>query len=130
MLYGAFLAATITANILLEDDLPAPLQVYLEQEAARPLTGSMLMGAVLALPALGCLAAGWIGMFFFWRPSRWLFLAAQLLMLVAVCVFGPYVAHGVEQAIDSVGQALCGVILALAFLSPINRLFARPKRGQ
>jgi hypothetical protein len=89
-----------------------------------------LSATMLVMVAVGLLAVllwfpGWLGMFFFWRPSRWLFLAAEALFLIAVVLYGPSVAHGVESVLDRASHVLAGAILAMAFLTPLRERFAR-----
>jgi hypothetical protein len=124
-LYGLLSVATIAASFALERFLPEDLQLYLEWEAEADPTPVLLAGAAVAIPTVICILTAWIGMFFFWRPSRWLFLAAHGMSFVVICLFGPYVSHGVEYAIDFTGQLIAGAILAMAYFSPASRLFAR-----
>ena len=123
-LYGVVSVVAIIIAFAAERYLPDDLQFYLEMEAEADLTAGMLAGAVVAVPSLICLLTGWIGMFFFWRPARWLFLVSQCLFFVVLCLFGPYVMHGVEHAVDFASQLVAGAILAMAFFSPARRLFA------
>jgi hypothetical protein len=109
----------------LEAYLPEELRLYAEAQADAPLSVSMMAIAVLALFSLLVDLVGWLGMLFFWRPSRWIFLASQVLFLAVTVVFGPSVSHGLTDAADSAGAVVAGAILAMAFYSPIRERFAR-----
>ena len=122
-LYGVLSVVTIAVSFAAEQFLPEELQFYLQREAEADPTAGMLAAAAVVIPALICLLTGWIGMFFFWRPARWLFLAAQGLFLVVLCLFGPSVMHSVEHALDFASQLAAGAILAMAYFSPARRLF-------
>jgi hypothetical protein len=67
-----------------------------------------------------------IGLFFFRRWARPLYLVTTILATLLLPVSGPYVASGWSQMIDELGLIVSGVILALIYWSPLKELFKRP----
>jgi len=66
-----------------------------------------------------------IGMFFFWRPARVLALIGTLLALVALPFSEPFVATGLATLFNEGSSILWGMVLALAYWSPLTQRFAR-----
>jgi hypothetical protein len=123
-LYLALVIGTIVASFALESYLPEELRLYEEAQANAPPTAAMLVVFLFALVALVLHVVGWLGMLFFWRPSRWIFLASEVLFFAVSTVFGASVYHGVTDAIDTASAMVAGAILAMAFFSPVRERFA------
>jgi hypothetical protein len=124
-LYAVLVVATIVASFAGEAYLPGELQAYVAAQEEMELTGMTAAMDIVASIALALLLPGWLGLFFFWRPSRWLFLTAEVLFLIAILLFGPTVTNSVEGALDRTSQLASGAILAMAFFSPVRRRFAK-----
>jgi hypothetical protein len=65
-------------------------------------------------------------MWFFWRPSRWLFVVALPLgyPIGPFVGVGPIVFSDFEYTLHSVSDMVLGALIALAFIGPVARNFA------
>ena len=82
--------------------------------------------AILLLVGFGFLAftiAVLIGMFLFWRFARFGFVCLTALSVVLVPFDGLVVMAPIEAALFQLALILDGVIVAMAYLPPIGRLF-------
>ena len=75
-----------------------------------------------------CLAAtisllNQIFLFFFWKPSRTIFLASCILLYPAMLLFGLTILTPVEYFLYEIAAFLSGVTLALAYYSPVAERF-------
>ena len=62
--------------------------------------------------------------FFFWRPARVLALIGTLLAIEALPFFEPFVATGLATLFNEGSSILWGMVLALAYWSPLAQRFA------
>ena len=66
---------------------------------------------------------GYIGLFLFWRPSRYIFLFCVVLQFLLPFSVGWTVANSYESIIGTVEDFFNGMILALLFWGPPKQLF-------
>ncbi len=73
------------------------------------------------------------GMFFFWRPGRLCYILTfpvmSIFMMSLISIGGVYLAHPLTVLFDYIGALLTGMLIALAYSSPINNEFQKtPQR--
>lgn len=123
----------ITAQVLsylLRNSLPAQLQVYLAAEDERETT---LLGVAALLIGVPCLAASVvssIGIFFFARWARWLYLGSMAVSYAAAPLYGPTVEHVVADTFDHAETLLSGVVLGIAFFTDAIPREDAPRKEQ
>ena len=115
----------IIVSVLSEASLPFELQSYMSRQSDGPFSGQDMLGFVIWVPAMVISLIAAIGMFFFWRPARVLALIGTLLALVALPFSEPFVATGLATLFNEGSSILWGMVLALAYWSPLAKRFAR-----
>lgn len=128
VILGSSVAAGIIGIIVMvlsEASLPFELQRYVSRQSAGPLSGRDLIVLVIWVPAMVISLIAAIGMFFFWRPARVLALIGTLLALAALPFSEPFVATGLATLFNEGASILWGMVLALAYWSPLAQRFAR-----
>lgn len=130
--FRVVLASSVAAGIigiiimmLSEASLPFELQRYVSQQAAGPMSARDLAAIVIWVPAMVVTLIAAIGMFLFWRPARVLALIGTVLALVALPFSEPFVATGLATLFNEGSSILWGMVLALAYWSPVAQRFAR-----
>jgi hypothetical protein len=103
--------------------LPEPLRAFskAESQGERAL---VMLRVVFPLIILSLVSS--IGLFFFWRPSRILYLISSVLWLLLLPFFGPNVDAGWGKVFEDAGLVVSGVILALVYFSPLKSFYERP----
>jgi hypothetical protein len=127
LLYPTLIVAIVVFTFALESYLPEELRLYEEAQVNLPFSAATVAVEVFATFCLCLDFAGWLGMLFFWRPSRWIFLASQLLFLVVTALWVPSATHNITDAADSASLLVAGATLAMAFFSPVREQFIRRK---
>lgn len=115
----------IIVMVLSEASLPFELQPYVSRQSSGSLSGRDLIAVVIWVPAMVVALIAAVGMFFFWRPARILALIATLLALAALPFSEPIVASGIASFFNEGASILWGMVLALAYWSPVAQHFAR-----
>ena len=113
----------IVVSLLTVSLLPESLRAFSEAESQGE-RGLVVLR--VAFPVIILWLGSIIGLFFFWRPSRILYLISTVLWLLPTPFFGPYVDAGWGIAIDYAAMIVSGVILALVYFSPLKSLYERP----
>jgi hypothetical protein len=103
--------------------LPESLRAFSE---AKSQVEQSLVTLRVAFPLIILSLVSSIGLFFFWRPSRILYLISSVLGLLLAPFFGPYVDAGWGKAFEDAALVISGVILALVYFSPLKSLYERP----
>ncbi len=116
----------IITMVLSEASLPFELQRYVSKQSAGPISARDLIMLVIWVPAMVLSLIAAIGMFFFWRPARMLALIGTLLALAAVPFSSPIVATGIATLFNEISSISWGMVLALAYWSPIATRFEKP----
>jgi len=91
---------------------------------------------IVIAASLGCLILliivlliGLVGMFFFWKPSRFFFLAIVLVSILFYPVLYPwYVDTAWDRLLTAFGDVFDGVLLALIFFGPAKPLFTPARK--
>ena len=125
---GSSVAAGIVGIIVMllsEASLPFELQRYVSRQTSEPLSGGDLIAVVIWVPAMVITLIAAVGMFFFWRPARVLALIGTLLALAALPSSEPFVATGLATLFNEGSSILWGMVLAVAYWSPLAHRFAR-----
>jgi len=87
---------------------------------------------ILMLTQWAALITSLVGMWFFWRPSRWLLLFAILLgySMGYIVENGPVVISPISSDLGSVSDLCLGALLALSFIGPIADRFRSVSIGK
>jgi hypothetical protein len=130
--FRVILASSVAAGIvgtivstLSEASLPLELQGYVSRQAAEPFSGRAFIAFVIWIPAMVTSLIAAIGMYFFWRPARTLALIGTLLALASLPFYEPFVSTGLDTLFNEGSAILWGMVLALAYWSPLAQRFAR-----
>ena len=117
---------SVVVSLLTESALPEPLRAFVKAESeAEMAVGTMIMIAT-TIPLLILFFMSSIGLIFFWRPARIVYLTATVAGLLLTPFFGPYVDAGWGTAFDEAAILVSGVILALIYFSPLKDLYEKP----
>ena len=88
---------------------------------SRPL---LLLMLAFLLGVLGAGLVGFVGMFCFWGPARYIYLVGVLLKILAEPLLGPWMVNtGWESLFVKLELFLDGAILTLCILGPAKELF-------
>ena len=117
--------AGIIVMMLSETSLPFDLQRYVSRQSEGLFSGQDLLALIIWIPAMVVSLIAAIGMFLFWRPARVLALIGTLLALAALPFSEPFVATGLATLFNEGSSILWGMVLALAYWSPLAQRFAR-----
>jgi len=117
----------IVVSFFTESMLPEPLRAFLEAESEAEITARDLVMIAAAIPLIILLLMSSIGLFFFWRPARVLYLITVVLGLAMTPFFGPYVDAGWGTTFEGVAMIISGAILALIYFSPLRDFYEKPK---
>jgi hypothetical protein len=120
---------SVVGSLLTESLLPEPLRAYVETEFEGDITTREVAMILAAIPLVVLWLVSSIGLFFFWRPARFLYVVTMIFGLLATPFFGPYVDAGLGAMLESAGTIISGVILALVYFSPVKELFGGPTLG-
>lgn len=104
-----------------EKKLPEVLQEYLRWEMEQSLTNFEWMVSIVTLILLISLFVSSIGLFFFRRWAKRLFIVSSVVLLLPSFFLGPLVDHAVSYSIDNLVSVILGFILAILFLSEKER---------
>lgn len=117
----------VAVSLLTEPSLPEPLRTFLEAEAEADITGRDKSMLATVIPAIILWITSSIGLFFFWRPARTLYVITIAVGLLMTPFSGPYVNTGWAATFEEAAIIVSGVILALIYVSPLKDLFDKPK---
>jgi len=91
---------------------------------------SLSAGAIVFVAVLGVLAllaiVNQVLLFFYWRPSRLLYLISCVMLFPTVLFLGLTILTPVEYLLLELSTFLAGMALALAYYSPVASRFSRP----
>ncbi|GMU20107.1 MAG: hypothetical protein AMXMBFR13_02070 [Phycisphaerae bacterium] len=118
---------SIVVSLFTESMLPEPLRAFLEAESEAEITAREMVMIAAAIPLIILLLVSSIGLFFFWRPARILYLLTVVLGLAMTPLLGPYVDSGWATTFEEIAVIISGVILALVYYSPLRDLYEKPK---
>jgi hypothetical protein len=110
-------------SLLTASLLPESLRAFSE---AKSQVEQSLVTLRVAFPVIILSLVSSIGLFFFWRPSRILYLISSVLGLLLAPFLGPYVDAGWGRALEDAALVVSGVILALVYFSPLKSFYERP----
>jgi phosphoglycerol transferase MdoB-like AlkP superfamily enzyme len=116
----------VAVALLTEPSLPEPLRDWVQAEAEVEPTAGFLVLTGFGFLMVVALVVSNIGLFFFWRFARPLYLVTTLAPVLLLPAFGPDVSSGWAAMFDDLGMILSGIIIALIYWSPLRDLFERP----
>jgi len=109
--------------LLTRDSLPPDLKLYLNSRHSEIVSGGP--SPLLLLFLIVLLMVSLVGLYCFWRPARTLYCGCLLVGVVQAVHLGPRVTTGWVAALDEVLSILSGVVLYMAFFSPVRERFGR-----
>jgi hypothetical protein len=122
-----FVVLSVVGSLLTESLLPEPLRAYLATEFEGDIISVRdLVMICTGIPLVILWLVSSIGLFFFWRPARILYVVAMIFGLLATPFFGPYVDAGLGAMLEDVATIISGIIVALVYFSPVKELFNEP----
>ena len=110
---------TVTAVFMTDQYLPTELKTYLATQDEMPLTATDWVFLI----TFGLSVISSIGMFFFWRLARDIYLVSSVSLILLVPHLGPTVESGIVTMFDGLDMLLCGVVISLAYFSEIKNEF-------
>lgn len=128
ILYVLTLGFSAAAGVLDSTLLPHPLLDLQRSMKDKNPSLSELVLAILGIPGM----IGWfiavIGLYRFWKPARWMGIAAWLYMLVWMSISpGPVISNVVAASFSQSSTFLAGAVLAISFFSPAAEWFEKKK---
>jgi hypothetical protein len=103
--------------------VPPEVENYIERQRSRPATTKEMIMLYADLVLLAVTVAISIGLFFFKRWARTLLLPIYGLSFLLTPITPLFVETGWSHLVFSLGDVLGGMIIALAYYSPISDLF-------
>lgn len=100
-----------------------PVNEFAVNNGPSPADGLLCIGTVILLPAI---IAAWVGMWRLWNWGRWLFLGcagAGHLFGLGTSLFDFSAQWQFPTAVGSVESTISGLLLAIAFFSPLASIF-------
>lgn len=108
-----------------QKSIPTPLRNYIVQRNATVLSKHFNIFAAEAVAFLVLFATSFVGLFLFWAPSRVLYVglifASDLMALDPS--YSPFIETRWAAFWGGLCTALCGIVLYMAFTSPIREQF-------
>ena len=113
------LLAALVLDSFLTAHLPEQLQLYLSYEINRPV--SELEGILFMFlpPFLLLYLISMMGIFYFKKWAKDLYLGSSLILLLVTAFTGPTVEHAIVTVISSLGTLCVGFIFALLLISNV-----------
>jgi hypothetical protein len=122
-------AATILTDIILgyyaERTMQSNLKAYLPHyaEMANSFTG--ILTTISSFFAICCLIFGSIGLFFFWRLARYIFIFGLIFFILPLPNLGPFIFPGYRMPFIVIEHLLEGIIISLSLFSPLKIEFMK-----
>ena len=117
----------VVVSLLTESLLPEPLRAFVEAEAEADISTREIVMLATAIPGIILFVVSSIGLYFFWRPARTLYVITIVFGLLWTPFFGPYVDAGWGTVFEEATIIISGIILALIYFSPLKDYFDKPK---
>lgn len=110
------------------DDLIIQLREY--AETLEPEWSDTKLFVLIGLAGIGILYVLYtlIGLLLFWSMARHVYVAGYILFLPLYPLMGYSVYSGMAQSINDVTMVLSGVLICLAYTSPVKGYFEKPNR--
>src|SRR5687767_3252488 len=121
VLLDVFLGIIALVMVTMEPPfLPEPLQAYLKAHQAEfDKSPNFLLGIITFL-LLALMIISTVGLYKFWRPARNLYLFSITGAYIIGPFFGPVVTSGISGTLSGLGNALSGILITMAFMSPLK----------
>ncbi|HEY6194693.1 MAG TPA: hypothetical protein VI504_06575 [Candidatus Eisenbacteria bacterium] len=105
--------------------LPPELAAYAHARFVEsPLANPSATFHIVVLAALTlCAFAAWIGLLYFWRPARRLYLACMAMSVFLALISGPSVATSIGAAFRLMDGLVSGAVLGLVYFSDVAGRF-------
>jgi hypothetical protein len=125
-MYIIVVALTILSDFWTVSVVP---DVVKELEPSLPLFHCLplfLLQGIFLISVLAAGLVGFIGLFCFWSPARYIYLVAILLKIICAPLLGSWMVYtGWEELFGELEIFLDGVILTLCLLGPAKHLFEK-----
>ena len=122
--YFVLYVAAIIVGLFWQNDFAATVDDY--RDSIHPgLNVSLQIWTGLTLVFLLTLITSLVGMWFLWRPSRWLYIVALAMgyPIGAYVGVGPVLFSQLEYTLHSISDLILGALMALIFIGPVAKEF-------
>ena len=117
----------LVSSFLSESALPPQLRAYEEAQSGGSFSAHDLSELVVFTPLIIVRLVARVGLFFFWRPARLLFLITIVADLLLTPFFGPSVDAGWSRALEEAAIVISGMVLCLVYFSSLRDLYGKRK---
>ena len=117
----------IVTSFLSEAGLPAELRAYEEAQSEASLTFADFVQLAVIIPLIIAALVSRIGLLFFWRWARPLYLITLIADVLLTPLFGVCVDSGWSRMLEAAAVVISGVVLSLVYWSPLRILYEKPK---
>jgi hypothetical protein len=107
--------------------LPPQAQQYFEWFVHQPHSDVSFFFNRLAFAGLVGLALSTIGLLFFWKPAKYIYVLSLLLVLPDQAPAIPVLVTGFEHFLDNLVEIMVGLNIGLIFSQPVSSYFSRQK---
>lgn len=107
-------------------DFPQAAQTYQSWLSMQPISQLEVIAEWIGMPALGISIVAAIGLLFFRQWARWVFLISIIVMLICgLATRYPLLMTAELNFLDSMVSLFSGMVIALAYWSPIKENFKK-----
>lgn len=110
-----------------QGDLPNELQAQIEHHGGTPLPKAAL--GIIGIGGMALFVVSLASLFFFWGPARYTAFSLVLFDLI-LGILDPLVEFGWVAALSHLEAFLTGIVLSLAFCSPLAASFKKKREAK
>ena len=126
LVLGIILSITsIIANFSLSETLPPELQSYLSQLEEQDITVGDGLAVIVMLPVLFLSLISTIGVWFFKRWARNMYVFIIIIFIPFIPLFGPYISTGWETLFEYPATMIEGAIIVMMFSGSVGEKFSK-----
>jgi hypothetical protein len=123
---AACIICTLILAIFGDGLLPAELREYEQSASKSSFKVTDCIRAALLLVLLPAALTATIGLFFSWRPARFLFLWTRAVVVLCSPLFAPSVDSGWGDLFDGAAILVAGVVIGMLYFSELKDLYDKP----
>lgn len=120
---------SIIGALVGESSLPEPLRAYEQARSEADFTVKEWVLVGVSAPLIIAWLVSNVGLFFFWRSARTMYLVTVVGSLAVTPFTDVYITAGWVSAIEGMSLINTGIVLTLIYASPLKDLFEKPKNA-